>query len=209
LREGHLSTHTSNHSPASRGAHTESLTKSIESGWLGLAKKSVSPFYNERPDFNDISLLVIHNISLPPEQFGDDYIEDFFCNNLDVSRHPYFKNIASLKVSSHLLITREGEVIQFVPFHKRAWHAGQSSFEGRQECNDFAIGIELEGADKLPYTDVQYKQLATVTLAITKEYPIITQERIVGHSDIAPDRKTDPGESFNWKKYFTLLEQKQ
>jgi AmpD protein len=178
---------------------------SISDGWISCAQRCSSPNYNERPISEDISLLVIHNISLPPEQFGETFIEDFFCNQLDQHRHPFFKTIAELKVSSHLLITRQGDVIQFVPFDKRAWHAGRSIFQDREECNDFSIGIELEGADGIPYTEIQYQVLAKVSSAIVKAYPTITYDRIVGHQDIAPDRKTDPGPAFKWQKFFSLL----
>ncbi|MFT7017744.1 MAG: AmpD protein [Cellvibrionaceae bacterium] len=179
----------------------------ISKGRLLVARVVSSPNFNERPKGeDDIDLLVIHNVSLPPEQFGGDYIEHFFCNQLDENAHPYFKTIVDLQVSAHLLITREGEIIQFVPFGARAWHAGRSYFNGREECNDYSIGIELEGADTIAYTDTQYRVLADVTHAILHYYPRITKQRIVGHSEIAPTRKTDPGEAFNWTRYFELLE---
>ncbi len=164
------------------------------------AKWSPSINYNDRPCV-DIDLLVIHNISLPPNQFGGSYIEDFFCNQLDCNEHPYFQQIKDLKVSAHLLIRRDGEVVQFVAFNKRAWHAGRSEFKGEVECNDFSIGIELEGGDDIPFEEIQYGTLAQVTEAIMQAYPKIGVDRIVGHSDIAPGRKTDPGRCFNWQKY--------
>ena len=173
----------------------------INNGWLSTAKKVCSPNFDCRSDEADISLLVIHNISLPPEQFGGGYIEAFFCNQLDPSEHPYFASICELSVSSHLLITREGELIQFVPFNKRAWHAGVSSFQGREKCNDYSIGIELEGADTIPYAEQQYTTLISVTESILQAYPLIHSGRIVGHSDIAPDRKTDPGSAFDWQRF--------
>lgn len=173
----------------------------INNGWLSTAKKICSPNFDSRSDEADISLLVIHNISLPPEQFGGGYIEQFFCNQLDPSEHPYFSSICELTVSSHLLITREGALIQFVPFNKRAWHAGVSSFQGRDKCNDYSIGIELEGADTIAYTEQQYTTLISVTQSILKAYPLIHSDRIVGHSDIAPDRKTDPGSAFDWQRF--------
>ena len=173
----------------------------ITDGWIHGARRVPSPNYNDRPANSEISLLVIHNISLPPVQFGQGYIEQFFCNALDCSQHPYFLGIADMKVSSHLLISREGELIQFVPLHQRAWHAGQSVYEGREECNDFSIGIELEGTDETAYTDKQYKVLTTVSRQLLHDYPALTVERIVGHSDIAPGRKTDPGSAFNWQRY--------
>ena len=133
------------------------------------------------------------------------YIEKLFSNCLNPEDHPYFRDIHRLKVSSHLLIDREGEITQFVPFYKRAWHAGVSEFQGRQRCNDFSIGIELEGADHIPYTDSQYSVLAEVSRQIISHYPMITADRIVGHSDIAPGRKTDPGDAFDWQRYKQLL----
>jgi len=160
--------------------------------------------YNERPTA-DINMLVVHNISLPPEQFGGSYIEDFFCNQLDCTLHPYFETIKDLQVSAHLLIKRDGSVVQFVPFNKRAWHAGRSEFEGQVECNDFSIGIELEGSDHINYDKRQYEVLAQVTELLLETYPAMNPERIVGHSDIAPGRKTDPGASFDWPKYKNLI----
>ena len=164
------------------------------------AKWCPSPNYNHRPSAN-IDALVIHNISLPPNEFSNGYIESFFCNQLDCSIHPYFEEIKGLEVSAHLLIERTGEVVQFVRFDQRAWHAGVSCLNGKENCNDFSIGIELEGADDIEYEAVQYKVLAQVTLALQKAYPAIIEERVVGHSDIAPGRKTDPGPAFNWSKY--------
>jgi len=176
-----------------------------QSGRLPAARWCPSPNFGPRPDENDISLLVVHNISLPPEQFGGPWIEDFFCNRLDVSAHPYFREIGGMTVSSHLLIRRDGELLQFVRFQDRAWHAGRSAFCGREECNDYAIGIELEGADEIPYTDAQYRQLAAVTRQIQFAWPAITEDRITGHSDIAPGRKTDPGPAFDWLYFRQLL----
>ncbi|NVK43331.1 MAG: 1,6-anhydro-N-acetylmuramyl-L-alanine amidase AmpD [Oceanospirillaceae bacterium] len=173
--------------------------------FLGEARFVASPNFNERPS-GEVSLLVIHNISLPPGQFGTGCVEALFCNGLDWDKHPFFKAIEGLEVSAHLLIERSGEVVQFVPFGKRAWHAGQSSFEGRENCNDFSIGIELEGTDELPYTDTQYEQLALVTNTIMRCYPHITPDRIVGHCDIAPGRKTDPGPAFDWDRFRGLLD---
>ena len=177
----------------------------IANGWLNTAKKIESPNADLRPDENDISLLVIHNISLPPEQFGGPYIEQLFSNSLDPQEHPYFLEIYKLEVSSHLLIDRLGNITQFVPFKKRAWHAGASEFQGRQRCNDFSIGIELEGADHIPFTDAQYSVLADVSRKIIGHYPMISCDRVVGHSDIAPGRKTDPGEAFDWDRYRLLI----
>lgn len=145
-----------------------------------------------------IDMIVIHGISLPPGEFGSDSIEQFFCGKLDFTSHPYFATIAHLKVSSHLLIKRSGEIIQFVPFTQRAWHAGESFFQGKTRCNDFSIGIELEGTDELTYDPLQYTQLINVIRLLMQHYPLITHDRIVGHDDIAPGRKTDPGPAFDW-----------
>jgi AmpD protein len=173
----------------------------IEQGWLSSVAQLISPNTDKRPSAADVSLLVIHNISLPPEQFGGPYISQLFGNCLDTSAHSYFAEIGHLRVSSHLLIDRDGEIVQFVPFHDRAWHAGVSEFDGRSNCNDFSIGIELEGTDYIPYTDAQYQALAQVTKVLRLCYPLITGDRIVGHCDIAPDRKTDPGPAFDWIRY--------
>lgn len=175
----------------------------IVQGWLDNCNynRVESPNADSRPSPTDISLLVIHNISLPPEQFGGPYISQLFGNCLDPTEHPYFQQIHQLKVSSHLLIDRTGQLTQFVPFDQRAWHAGVSQFGNRSQCNDFSIGIELEGADHIAYTDQQYQRLTAVTRLLIRQYPQITPERIVGHSDIAPGRKTDPGPAFDWQRY--------
>lgn len=164
-----------------------------------------SPNFGPRPENASISLLVVHNISLPPGQFGGPWIENFFCNRLDPAAHPYFETIAAMQVSSHLLIRREGSLVQFVSLLERAWHAGRSSFAGKQECNDFSIGIELEGTDDIPYTNAQYQSLNTVVRTIMVAWPAITQGRVTGHCDIAPGRKTDPGPSFDWAYFRALL----
>ncbi|CAM2892894.1 1,6-anhydro-N-acetylmuramyl-L-alanine amidase AmpD [Vibrio mytili] len=177
----------------------------IDKGWLMQAKHVPSPFFDARPDIQDISLLVVHNISLPPGQFGGPYIEDFFTGKLDPNAHPFFDVIHKMGVSAHCLIKRDGEVVQFVSFLDRAWHAGQSSFAGRASCNDYSIGIELEGTEFIAYTDEQYQSLTQVTQAIQQEYPAITLPRITGHQFIAPLRKSDPGLSFDWVKYRQLL----
>lgn len=180
----------------------------IKSDLLLNARHVPSPNWNERPMDCQIDLLVLHNISLPPGEFGGPYIDAFFQNELDphLHLHPYFNEIIALKVSSHCLIRRDGEVIQYVPFSKRAWHAGKSYFAGRENCNDFSIGIELEGADHIPYTEVQYLILAKLISSLQKNYPGITRERIVGHSTIAPERKTDPGPLFDWALLARLLD---
>ena len=181
------------------------MSLKIVNGWLQGVKQIISPFYDERPTDKLISLLVIHNISLPPNQYGGPYVEQLFTGKLDPNEHPYFATIYQLKVSTHLFIRRDGEIIQFVPFDKRAWHAGKSIFEGQENCNDFSIGIEMEGCDTDNFTDIQYQQLAAVTLLLQQTYAI---KNIIGHSDIAPDRKTDPGPCFDWKFYRELLAQK-
>ncbi len=161
-----------------------------------------SPNFNERPPHTEINLLVIHSISLPPGVYTGTGVVDFFCNNLNIAEHPYYEQIKDLKVSAHLFIKRDGQIIQFVPFHYRAWHAGTSYFKGKEACNDFSIGIELEGSDFEPFTENQYASLILSTQAIIEAYPAISpQQNIVGHQDIAPGRKSDPGPFFDWKGY--------
>ena len=166
-----------------------------ENGYLPHVKQIESPNYDLRAPKQSISLIVIHCISLPPNKFGNSYIEDFFLNNLDISEHTYFKKIKDLKVSSHFLIKRKGELIQFVSCLNKAWHAGRSSWKHKKNCNDFSIGIELEGSDIVKYEDIQYKVLINLLKSLRKKYPVTD---IVGHSDIAPGRKTDPGDVFDW-----------
>ena len=173
----------------------------IEQGWLQQARSVPSPNFGPRPPGCEAELLVIHNISLPPRCYGGECIEQFFTNCLDWNAHPYFEEIRGVEVSAHLLIQRGGELVQFVGFDARAWHAGQSCYKGRGDCNDFSIGIELEGADDDPYTDAQYAALTAVTQALLGCYPTLSADNIVGHSDIAPGRKTDPGPSFDWQRY--------
>lgn len=170
-------------------------------GWLIDAEYRPSPNQDARPPETTIDLLVIHNISLPPGEFGGDWIDALFHNRLDPNAHPYFAPIADVRVSAHLLIRRDGRLIQYVPCERRAWHAGVSSFQGRERCNDYSIGIELEGADDTPFTEAQYVRLVACTRQIRQRYPAIDVERIVGHSDIAPGRKTDPGPAFDWARY--------
>jgi AmpD protein len=179
---------------------------SIDSdGWCEQARKVPSPHHNERASVDDISLLVVHGISLPPGEFGGPWIDDLFLGRLDPTAHPYFTSIHQLRVSAHCLIRRDGELVQYVPFGARAWHAGISSWEGREACNDFSIGIELEGTDEQPYSDAQYEVLSGLSRTISRHYPAITAQRIVGHCDIAPGRKTDPGDSFEWQRYRQML----
>ena len=152
-----------------------------------------------------VDLIVVHGISLPPGEFGGPWIDALFTKVLDPDAHPYFRTIADLRVSAHLLIRRDGDLAQYVPLHRRAWHAGVSNFAGRSRCNDFSIGIELEGTDHLPYDDRQYSRLAEVIAALRTAYPTLTPERLVGHADIAPGRKTDPGPAFDWARLRRLL----
>jgi AmpD protein len=174
-------------------------------GLLREARQVPSPNYDLRPEDANIDLLVIHAISLPAGEFGGPWIDDLFCNTLDASAHPDFADICGLQVSAHALIRRDGTLVQYVPFQHRAWHAGKSCYEGRERCNDFSIGIELEGCDTKPFTEAQYQNLAALARALMAAYPGITPEHITGHSDIAPDRKTDPGPHFDWQHLRELL----
>ncbi|MGH8273094.1 MAG: 1,6-anhydro-N-acetylmuramyl-L-alanine amidase AmpD [Gammaproteobacteria bacterium] len=169
-------------------------------GWLSNAKRVPSPHANARPAGAEISLVVLHGISLPPGEFGGTWIEDFFTGRLDFPAHPYFETIRDLRVSAHLLVRRDGGIVQFVSFLRRAWHAGRSSWRGREECNDYSIGIELEGADEIPYSDAQYAALDAMLPALLDAYPGIGEGGIVGHADVAPTRKTDPGPAFDWAR---------
>lgn len=185
---------------------------SIQNGWFSTARRVESPYANRRPavieeaeNQANISLLVIHNISLPPNQFGSDDVERLFTGTIDPDKHPFFNTIKHLQVSAHLFIRRNGELVQFVSMEERAWHAGVSSFQGQAGCNDYSIGIELEGTDEVAFTNRQYEQLGAVTKSIQSHYPCISLGRIVGHNDIAPGRKTDPGKHFDWSKYRMLL----
>ena len=174
---------------------------------LDRAHQHPSPNQDERPPNTAINLIVIHNISLPPGEFGGPWIDALFTNTLVADAHPYFCAIHDLRVSAHLLIRRDAEVIQYVPFHRRAWHAGQSCYQGRTRCNDFSIGIELEGCDDIPYTDEQYQALTHIIKALWQTYPTLLPEYITGHADIAPGRKTDPGTAFDWSLLCQLLEE--
>lgn len=175
-------------------------------GLLDEARQISSPNQDDRPEGSVPELIVIHGITLPPGEFGGPWIDALFTNALDPSVHPYFAGIYQLQVSSHLLIRRDGEIVQYVPFNKRAWHAGKSSYAGRERCNDFSIGIELEGTDHTPYEPEQYHQLARVIDALLRAYPTLNVNRIAGHSDIAPGRKTDPGPFFAWDELYVQLE---
>lgn len=172
----------------------------LETGLIKGARQVASPNYDERPPGIAPELLVIHGISLPPGEFGGPWIDRLFTNSLPPDAHPYFSEVADLKVSSHLLIRRQGELVQYVSLNQRAWHAGPSCFEGRECCNDFSIGIELEGSDELAYTETQYQKLNQLVALLLSTYPSLSADRIVGHSDIAPGRKTDPGAAFDWQR---------
>lgn len=174
-------------------------------GLLVGARQIPSPNCDQRPPGVTADLIVIHGISLPPGEFGGPHIDSLFCNCLDPAAHPYFNEIQGLRVSSHLLIRRTGEVVQYVPLHQRAWHAGPSSYAGREACNDFSIGIELEGTDDTPYAAVQYDRLCATIQALQAGMPGLRDAPIVGHSDVAPGRKTDPGQSFDWPRFRRLL----
>jgi N-acetyl-anhydromuramoyl-L-alanine amidase len=170
----------------------------LDSGLMLGARQIASPNYDSRPPGIAADLIVVHGISLPPGEFGGPWIDRLFTNALPPEVHPYFAEVASLRVSSHLSITRDGTVTQYVKFTDRAWHAGKSSYAGREACNDFSIGVELEGTDTLPYENAQYAALAEAVHALRTAYPSLSAERLVGHSDIAPGRKTDPGPAFDW-----------
>lgn len=169
-------------------------------GLINAARQVASPNCDDRPPATQVDLVVVHAISLPPGEFGGSDVDRLFTCTLDPCAHPYFETIAHLRVSAHLLIGREGQLTQYVPFHRRAWHAGESCFLGRRACNDFSIGIELEGTDDTPYTEAQYGTLVPVLHSLMTAYPGVDARRIVGHCDIAPGRKTDPGPSFDWPR---------
>ena len=182
------------------------LELSKDKNWIENIRRVASPNCDERPLDTDINLIVIHGISLPPKQYGGSHIDQLFTNNLDPGEHPYFKEICGLTVSSHLFIDRRGVITQYVPFNLRAWHAGESEFNGKKVCNDFSIGIELEGCDDEPYEELQYETLAKVIRVLISNLPALQKDRIVGHSDISPGRKTDPGPAFDWNKLHGLID---
>jgi AmpD protein len=194
-------------SPDALSQHLLAVAAGIDpnSGWLRAARQVPSPNFDARPGGILPELIVVHGISLPPAEFGGPWIDRLFTNALPPAEHPYFEKIKDLKVSSHLLIRRDGEPVQYVPFHERAWHAGASSYQGRERCNDFSVGIELEGADEVPYEPAQYRVLSAVILALCEAYPSLSLTRIAGHSDISPGRKTDPGPAFDWQRLYALL----
>ena len=194
-------------SPARAGTGTRSHRLGLEAatGLLRGAVQVPSPNCDDRPAGALPALIVIHGISLPPGQFGGPYIDQLFTNTLDPAGHPYFRAIAGLTVSSHLLIRRSGDVVQYVPLTRSAWHAGKSSFRGRQRCNDYSVGIELEGTDDRAYTAAQYRRLARVIRVLQRGVPSLAEAPSVGHSDIAPGRKTDPGPAFDWARLRALV----
>lgn len=177
----------------------------IDSGWIRGARKVPSPNCDARPKDASLDLIVVHGISLPPGRFGGRWIDDLFVNRLDPRAHPYFESIASLEVSAHVLIDRDGNLTQYVGFEQRAWHAGPSCHRGRAGCNDFSIGIELEGADDVAYEPAQYEVLASLVRALRAAYPTLERADVVGHCDIAPGRKSDPGPAFDWDLCRRLL----
>jgi N-acetyl-anhydromuramoyl-L-alanine amidase len=174
-------------------------------GLLDGARQVPSPNCDERPGAVAPDLIVVHGISLPPGEYGGPWIDRLFTNSLPADAHPYFATIATLKVSPHLLVRRDGSVVQYVPFHLRAWHAGSSSYCGRERCNDFSIGIELEGTDDTAYEPAQYRALSATIRALCAAYPSLSMDRVTGHSDIAPGRKTDPGPAFDWIRLRAML----
>jgi len=191
--------------PAADSKKTTELI--IKNGWLQGIEQQVSNFFTPRETQEVINLLVIHNISLPSGNFGGNHITDLFLGQLAADAHPSFADIAQLEVSAHCLIRRDGSIIQYVSFENKAWHAGVSCFNNREKCNDYSIGIELEGTDDIPYEEAQYQQLSKLTVCLQGQYPSIITEHIVGHCDIAPGRKTDPGNAFNWPYYRKTLQQ--
>ena len=177
----------------------------VTSGIYARARQVACPNFDERPDGVAPDLIVVHGISLPPGEYGGPWIDRLFTNALPQDVHPYFARVADLTVSSHALIRRDGEVVQYVPFHFRAWHAGKSTYLGRERCNDFSIGLEMEGADEAPYEPIQYRVLAETIRDLCAAYPSLSIDRVVGHCDIAPGRKTDPGIAFDWPRLRALL----
>jgi AmpD protein len=188
--------------PSGAIAGAEGAWRLLPDGWIDGARRVLSPNRDERPADAAIELVVVHNISLPPGRFEGSGVEDLFTNRLDPAADPYFAAIAGLRVSAHLFVRRDGAVVQFVPLGERAWHAGASRWCGRERCNDFSIGIELEGADDVPFEAVQYERLAALIESIRRAHPI---RAVAGHSDIAPGRKTDPGPCFDWDRLARAL----
>ena len=189
--------------PVTPGLHVDAAT-----GLLIGARQVLSPHFDARPAGVKPDLLVVHGISLPPGEFGGPWIDRLFTGTLPHDAHPYFRAISSWRVSAHALIRRDGEIVQYVPFGARAWHAGQSEYNGRTGCNDFSVGVELEGTDETPYMEAQYESLAQLAAALFDAYPSLGPEHIVGHSDIAPERRTDPGPLFNWRRLRMLVQER-
>jgi len=179
----------------------------IEQGWILTVNQQRSDFFTTRCHDDQVYLLVVHNISLPAGEFGSNHITDLFLGKIDANAHPSFADIVQLQVSAHCLIRRDGSIIQYVSFDDKAWHAGVSTFNGIDKCNDFSIGIELEGTDDIPYEEGQYMALAKLTVSLQKNYPLISNKNIVGHCDIAKGRKTDPGQAFNWQHFHQVLQE--
>ena len=177
-----------------------------DAGWLQSVDVFKSPNFDSRPDDAAIRLVVVHGISLPPGEYGGGHIQQFFCNNLNAGLHPYFESICDMRVSAHCLVERDGNIVQFVSFRDRAWHAGESQWRGETTCNNFSVGIELEGCDEQAYSEAQYLSLSNLIRALRLAYPQIDADAIIGHSDIAPGRKTDPGPAFDWAKLERFLQ---
>jgi len=195
---------------ANRGMITDMRSQSVlnidvTTGLLAEARQVPSPNVDARPEGVEPDLMIVHGISLPPGEYGGSWIDQLFTNVLPTNVHPYFKQIEALKVSSHILIRRDGELVQYVPFHLRAWHAGVSNYQGRERCNDFSIGVELEGSDDEAYEAAQYHALTQVIVSLCAHYPSLSSQRVVGHSDVAPGRKTDPGEAFDWPRLRAMI----
>ena len=188
--------------------YTPTLHIDAATGLLVGARQVLSPHFDARPSGVKPDLLVVHGISLPPGEFGGPWIDRLFTGTLPLDAHPFCRTLASLRASAHALIRRDGEIVQYVPFGARAWHAGQSEYDGRRSCNDFSIGVELEGTDETAYTDAQYEALAQLAAALFDAYPSLGPEHMVGHSDIAPERKTDPGPLFNWRRLRMLVQER-
>ena len=183
-----------------------SFTLDLNRQWLVDVRQVPSPNCDDRPAGCEVDMVIMHGISLPPNKYGDPHIDQLFTNTLDPKEHPYFAEILALRVSSHLLVNRQGEITQYVPFDSRAWHAGESEFQGRQGCNDFSIGIEMEGCDDEAYEPVQYEIAASLVKLLMDNFKGINKQRVVGHCDVAAGRKTDPGDAFKWEYFYSLLD---
>ena len=189
----------------SKTSASQALRIDVATGLAQGVRQVLSSHFDERPGGSVADLIVVHGISLPPGEFGGPWIDRLFTGNLPPEAHPYFREIAAGRVSAHALIRRDGEIVQYVPFGQRAWHSGRSEYQGRSACNDFSVGIELEGTDEVPYENAQYEALAALIAALLLAYPTLSRERIVGHSDVAPGRKTDPGPTFDWPRLRAAL----